>query len=99
MGVLIGVASGMIIGRFNPEQYLKKEAFEGEAFNKLRPDMSQKERLSYAGEHTADILKRIWIYLLLGIGTAIHDWAPADLLAKSPASLPPLWQPQLSASC
>jgi hypothetical protein len=51
----------MIIGRFKPEKYLETEAFEGEAFNKLRPDMTQKERLAYAGEHTTDILKRIWI--------------------------------------
>jgi uncharacterized membrane protein YraQ (UPF0718 family) len=84
MGVLIGVVSGLIIGRFNPEQYIEKEAFEGEAFNKIRPDMTQKERLAYAGEHTLDILKRIWIYLLIGIGigAAIHGWAPEEILAK-----------------
>lgn len=84
MGVLIGVVSGMIIGRFKPEAHLETEAFNGEAFNKLRPDMTQKQRLAYAGEHVTDILKRIWIYLLIGIGigAAIHGWAPADILAK-----------------
>lgn len=92
MGVLIGVVSGMIIGRFNPEKYLEKEAFTGEAFNKLRPDMTQKERLAYATEHVADILKRIWLYLLLGIGigAAIHGWAPAEILSKYAGSDNPL---------
>ena len=84
MGVTIGVISGMIIGRFNPEKYLVQEAFEGEAFNKIRADMTQKQRLAYAAEHLADILKRIWIYLLIGIGigAAIHGWAPEELLAR-----------------
>ncbi len=92
MGVLIGVVSGIIIGRFNPEKYLEAEAFKGEAFNKLRPDMTQKERIAYAGEHVLDILKRIWLYLLLGIGigAAIHGWAPEEILAKYAGSDNPL---------
>ncbi|MEA2067695.1 MAG: permease [Verrucomicrobiota bacterium] len=92
MGVLIGVVSGMVIGRFSPEKHLEKEAFEGEAFNKLRPDMTQRERLAYAGEHTADILKRIWLYLLIGIaiGGAIHGWAPEEILSKYAGSDNPL---------
>jgi len=92
MGVLIGVVSGIIIGYFNPEKYLEKEAFADEAFNKLRPDMTQKERLAYAAEHVADILKRIWLYLLIGIaiGAAIHGWAPEEILAKYAGSDNPL---------
>jgi uncharacterized membrane protein YraQ (UPF0718 family) len=92
MGVLIGVISGMIIGRFKPEAHLEEEVFNGEAFNKLRPDMTQHERLAYAIEHVIDILKKIWIYLLLGIGigAAIHGWAPADILAKYAGSDNPL---------
>lgn len=84
MGIIIGVISGMIIGRFKPEDHLKKEVFEGNGFNKVRPDMNQKERLSYAAEHVFDIIKRIWLYLLIGIaiGGAIHGWAPADILSK-----------------
>lgn len=84
MGVLIGVISGMIIGRFKPEAHLEEEAFKGAAFNKLRPGMTQKQRLAYAGEHVTDILKRIWLFLLLGIGigAGIHGWAPEDILAR-----------------
>ncbi len=92
MGVVIGAVSGMIIGGFKPEDYLEDEVFHGEAFNKTRPDMTQKERLAYAGEHVADILKRIWLFLLIGIGigAAIHGWAPEDILAKYAGSDNPL---------
>lgn len=83
-GVTIGVVSGLIIGRFKPEAYLEAAAFNGEAFNKLKPKMTQKERLVYAAEQTGGIIRRIWIYLLIGIGigAAIHGWAPADFLAR-----------------
>lgn len=84
LGVAIGVFSGMLIGRCSPEKHLETEALEGEAFNKIRPDMSQRERLAFAAEHVVDILKRIWLYLLIGIGigAAIHGWAPEELLAR-----------------
>ena len=92
MGVVIGVVSGMIIGRFKPEGHLEEDVFNGEAFNKMRPDMNWKERFAYAGEHVADILKCIWLYLLIGIGigAAIHGWAPEDVLAKYAGSDNPL---------
>ncbi len=92
MGIIIGVVSGMIIGRFKPEDHLKQEVFEGNGFNKIRPDMNQKERISYAAEHLVDIIKRIWFYLLIGIaiGGAIHGWAPADILSKYAGSDNPL---------
>jgi uncharacterized membrane protein YraQ (UPF0718 family) len=84
MGIIIGVVSGIIIGRFDPKRYLNPEIFSQEGFNKIRPNMNQKERLHYAAEHVVDIVKRIWLYLLIGIaiGGAIHGWAPEEILAK-----------------
>lgn len=84
MGIVIGVVSGLIIGRFKPENHLEPDVFKGGGFNKVRPDMTQKERFVFAGEHVVDIIKKVWIYLLIGIGigAAIHGWAPEEILAK-----------------
>jgi len=84
MGIVIGVISGIVIGRFKPETYLEDEVFSGEGFNKIWPNMSQRDRLAYAGEHVGDILRKIWIYLLIGIavGSLIHGWAPEEILSK-----------------
>ena len=84
MGVLIGVIRGIIIGRFDPKKYLNPEIFGQEGFSKVRPNMTQKERLAFALEHVRDNIKRIWIYLIIGIaiGAAIHGWAPEEILAK-----------------
>jgi len=91
-GVIIGIVSGLLIGKLNPETHLETAAFNGEAFNKIRPDMTQKERIGYAGEQTGDIVRRIWIYLLIGIGigAVIHGWAPADFLARYAGNNNPL---------
>lgn len=92
MGIVIGVISGMIIGRFKPENHLEESVFSGEGFSKTKADMTQKERLAYAAEHVKDIIKKVWIYLLIGIGigAAIHGWAPEEILAKYAGSDNPL---------
>jgi len=91
-GVTIGVTSGLIIGKLKPEAHLEQEAFTGEAFHKIRPDMTHRDRLGYAAEQTGNIIRRIWIYLLIGIaiGGAIHGWAPEDVLAKYAGDKQPL---------
>jgi uncharacterized membrane protein YraQ (UPF0718 family) len=83
-GVTIGVVSGLIIGKLKPEQHLQSDAFSGEAFNKVRPNMTQKERLAFAAGQTRMIIQRIWLFLLIGIGigAAIHGWAPEEFLTK-----------------
>jgi uncharacterized protein len=81
-GVFIGVTSGLIIGKLKPEAHL--EPFTSEAFSKIRPDMTSRDRLLFAAEQTLDIVRRIWLYLLIGIGigAAIHGWAPEEILAR-----------------
>ena len=43
-----------------------------------------KERLQYAKWNTADILKRVWLYVVLaiGIGGFIHGYVPQDFLVR-----------------
>jgi uncharacterized protein len=81
-GVIIGVTSGLIIGKLNPEAHL--EEFTQEAFNKIRPDMTHRERLAFAHEQTQNMIQHIWIYILIGIsiGACIHGWAPEEILTR-----------------
>jgi hypothetical protein len=43
-----------------------------------------KDRLVYARENTADILKKVWAYVIvaIGIGGFIHGYVPEDFLVK-----------------
>ncbi|OIO29907.1 hypothetical protein COX93_02515 [Candidatus Nomurabacteria bacterium CG_4_10_14_0_2_um_filter_30_12] len=46
--------------------------------------MSRKERITYALDYTKDILKKVWPYIIIGIGVGawIHGYVPADFLAQ-----------------
>lgn len=84
-GYIIAVAAGLIIGRLGLEHLL-------EGFDQTRrvqnavlgADMPWRERRDYAKDYTLDILKKVWPYVLIGIGAGawIHGYVPQDLLAR-----------------
>jgi hypothetical protein len=45
---------------------------------------SWKERLEYARDYTKDILRRVWSFVLIGIGLGawIHGYVPMDFVLK-----------------
>jgi uncharacterized membrane protein YraQ (UPF0718 family) len=47
-------------------------------------EMNFKERINYAKTYVFDILKRVWIYVIIGIGIGawIHGYVPMDFLAQ-----------------
>lgn len=84
-GVVIAILSGAIIGRLKPESLLESSVTQkpGSLYLEL-PAMGWPDRLNYAKTYTADILKKVWPYVLLGIGIGafIHGYVPADFLAR-----------------
>ena len=84
-GLFVAIVSGFVIGRFNLEKYVlipvqpideKLEAGEVK--------MSAKARAKEAWDYTWDIVKKIWLYVLIGVGVGafIHGYVPADFIAK-----------------
>jgi hypothetical protein len=84
-GFVIAVVSGLIIGRLNLEHLLEgfdlSKRIRNVAFG---TDMPWPERLAYARGYTADILKTVWPYVLVGIGAGawIHGYVPENFLAR-----------------
>lgn len=82
-GMIIAVLSGLIIGRLKPERLLTK-AF-GDTIRQKPGSAEHKgwrKRFGYAGKYTADILKKVWLFIIIGIGLGawIHGYVPADFL-------------------
>lgn len=42
-----------------------------------------KERLGFAGEQVLNIVQRVWLYILIGvgIGAVIHNWIPENIIS------------------
>jgi len=84
MGVVIGIIGGIVIGKFNLESEVEGYVYEMSMGEVEIETMTRKERINFSLEEVTKIVKHVWIYLLIGIGlgAAIHGWAPADILIK-----------------
>jgi len=85
MGLLIAIVTGMIIGRLNMENQVEDWVYEirmGQT-PALLENVSWMSRIDYGLHQVRDIVGRVWIYIILGIGAgaAIHGYVPENFLA------------------
>jgi uncharacterized membrane protein YraQ (UPF0718 family) len=83
-GVIVGVFGGVIIGNMKMEQYVEEYVYEMKVGTAETAKLTSKERTDFAIQNVKDIIKRIWLYLIIGIGIGalIHGWVPEDFLVK-----------------
>jgi len=84
-GEIIAIVSGMILGKMKLEKYVEGYVYEIKVNADLDlPEPTRKERLIDSWNFTRDLIKKIWIYVIIGIaiGGAMHGWIPAGALAK-----------------
>lgn len=84
-GLIISIFSGIIIGKMKLENLVEPFVYQNTINGNIElPMMTKKERIIYAKDYTLDILKKVWFYILIGIGIGawIHGYVPADFLAQ-----------------
>lgn len=83
-GLLVSILGGYLIGRMNMQKYvlLDVKEMEGE-LDEVKIKLTQKERVKEASDYTVDIFKKIYLYVLIGVGIGafIHGYIPADFIA------------------
>ena len=85
-GLAIAIVAGFTIGRLRLERYVEPFVFEtrlrGQAIDSTA-DLTWDDRIQMGIEEVLNILRKIWPYLLvgIGIGAVIHGWAPEDFFA------------------
>ena len=81
-GLLIAIISGIVIGELKAEHLLKRDIISDK---QLTDDdgMTWKDRFVFARDYTITILKKVWPYVLVGIGLGawMHGYVPMDFLA------------------
>ena len=84
-GLLVAIIGGYVIGKMDLEKYilLDVKPMEGE-LEEVKITLTIKQRAKEAWEYTYDIFKKIWLYVLIGVGVGafIHGYIPADFIAK-----------------
>ncbi len=83
-GLLIAIFSGIVIGRLKVEDLVERLGQKKQACCVQSDEMTFKNRIAYAKGYTGELLKSIWLYVLIGIGLGawIHGYVPAEFLAK-----------------
>lgn len=83
-GLAVAVVAGIVIGRLKMERHVQDYVWEVRVGATEILEQSFRDRLRYAGEYTAGLLKKIWPYVLVGIGLGafIHGYAPEEFLVK-----------------
>ena len=78
LGLVIAVAGGIIIEKMHMEKYVESFVLCAASVDIASPDLSVRERLIYAKEQMAETFKKVFPYILLGvgIGAVIHNWIP-----------------------
>lgn len=83
-GVAIGIVGGIIIDLLNLDDQVEEYVYQIQMGEQEVETLTPGERVSLAWVNVKDIVSRIWIYLIIGIGigAVIHGWAPASVLAE-----------------
>ncbi|MCX6761890.1 MAG: permease [Candidatus Moranbacteria bacterium] len=83
-GLLIAIFSGMIIEKMDVRNLVEEFALNGNGKNLNLPELNWEQRLKYAKTYTLDIVKKVWLYVVIGVGLGawIHGYVPADFLAQ-----------------
>ena len=78
VGLVLAVGGGMLIGRAGMEKHIEEFVLAAPVLDTEQKNLTRVERVIYAKGQVMDIVRRVWIYVLVGvgIGAAIHNWIP-----------------------
>ncbi len=84
-GITIGIISGLILGRMKLERYVEGFVYDIKPQSSgqvLEEKLTWKERVNRAFESTREIVGKVWLFVIVGIGIGafIHGFVPQDAL-------------------
>ncbi len=87
VGLFIAVVGGTAISKLKLEKYVEGFVYKVEAAAASEetadgPTMAVGERVAFAKEQVMEIVQRVWLYVVIGvgIGAAIHNWIPESII-------------------
>lgn len=78
LGLIVAVIGGTLIEKLHMEQYVEEFIRNASRVDIDSPSLTQKERLVYAKEQVVSTFRKVFPYILVGvgIGAVIHNWIP-----------------------
>lgn len=83
VGIMLAVIGGTIISKAKLERFVEPFVFGNKVLEMEQEVLSTRERIEYAKDQVLVIIKRVWMYIIIGvgIGAAIHNWIPETVIS------------------
>lgn len=83
VGLILAVIGGTTISKLKLEEYVEPFVYGNKSLDLEQESMTRKDRIDYSIEQVLSIIKKVWLYILIGvgIGAAIHNWIPQTAIA------------------
>lgn len=78
VGLVIAVMGGTLIEKLHMEPYVEEFIRSAGGVDIDAPELTKRERVRYAKEQAASTFKKVFPYILIGVGVGavIHNWIP-----------------------
>ena len=85
LGLVIAVAGGTLIEKLHLENQVQEFIRNGKAMDLPQEELHFKDRIKYAWEQVTSTAKKVFPYVLIGvgIGAVIHNWIPEDWIVSA----------------
>jgi uncharacterized protein len=83
VGLLLAVIGGTIISKLHLEEYVEPFVYGNKSADVEEEELTVKDRIAFGKEQVQSIIKKVWLYILIGvgIGAAIHNWIPESVIS------------------
>lgn len=83
VGLILAVLGGTIISKLKLEKYVEPFVYQNQMSEDQQDTLTVKERLEFGKDQVLDIIKKVWLYVIIGvgIGAAIHNWIPESVIS------------------
>ena len=84
LGLVIAVAGGMLIEKLHLENEVEEFIRNARQIDVPQEELTVKDRLKYAAEQVTGTFKKVFPYILVGVGIGafIHNWIPEDVIVR-----------------
>ena len=84
LGLIIAVVGGTLIEKLHLENQVEEFIRNAKQIDIPQEELTVKDRLKYAVEQVWGTFKKVFPYILVGVGIGafIHNWIPEDLIIK-----------------
>lgn len=82
VGVVLAVIGGGIISKLRLESDVEEFVYNNKVLDIDEDELTRRERIDFAKDQVLDIIKKVWLYVLIGvgIGAAIHNYIPEEII-------------------